>query len=439
MKNKKTKYVWSALLLLGGVWGMVVPQQAQAVPAFARQTGMTCLSCHYQHYPTLNAFGRAFKSSGYTMRGAQSLIEGDDLSTTSNLNISLVSKLRYQKSNGSDPDAAPTNRGEIQWPDEAALLIGGRVGEKIGFMLEHATFGAANSGSGDVTITACSNPSDPTTCSGTADTGDGSFTLFNSYKIHFNVAQLDSTQLSTVLFSTDAGGVSYGFELMNTGAQRFMRPIEERSVMGAAQYLGLGSGEATGVALVATNPGYFVNYSLWLPRFGNIEGAKFASYLRAALTPNIAGWDTGFGIQYFSGEYGFSEGSVETIEKTEAWVVDGQAQGSLGDMPIGVYASYGNAPADATNHFNSGADDKSALAGAVEVGILPNKAQLYVAGRKAKTSADKNDYALTLGGSWMLQQNVKLELFHTMKRGAANPSTADAGDAITTLMIFAGF
>lgn len=439
MKNKLRAYIWNALLIVGGVWGVTATQQAEAVPAFARQTGMTCLSCHYQHYPTLNAFGRAFKSSGYTMRGAQSLIEGDDLSTTSALNVSLVSKLRYQKSDGSDADAAPTNRGEIQWPDEAALLIGGRVGEKVGFMLEHATFGGANSGSGDVTISACTNPADPTTCTAKADTGDGSFSLFNSYKIHFNLAQLDATQLSTILFSTDAGGAPYGFELLNTGAQRFLRPIEERSVMGAAQYLGVGSGEATGVALVATNPGYFVNYSLWLPRFGNTGGAKFASYLRAALTPNLAGWDTGFGVQYFAGEYGFSEGSVETIEKTSAWVVDGQAQGTLGNMPVGFYGSYGKAPADAANHFNTGANDKSALAAMVELGLLPNKAQLYVAGRRAKTSADKNDYAYTLGGSWMLQQNVKLELFHTMKRGSANPGSAAAGDNMTTLMIFAGF
>lgn len=46
-----------------------LPGEAEAVPAFARQTGMACNSCHFQHFPTLNAFGRAFKAGGYTMGG----------------------------------------------------------------------------------------------------------------------------------------------------------------------------------------------------------------------------------------------------------------------------------------------------------------------------------------------------------------------------------
>lgn len=47
------------LSLLGG--------QAQAIPSFARQTGLQCSSCH-TNYPQLNAFGRAFKMRGYTLQ-----------------------------------------------------------------------------------------------------------------------------------------------------------------------------------------------------------------------------------------------------------------------------------------------------------------------------------------------------------------------------------
>ena len=118
-------------------------KEAFAVPAFARQTGMACAMCHFQHYPALNPFGMAFKMNGYTLIGAQGKVEGEGLSIPDTLNASLVTKIRYQKTNGVDDPATPenekkigTNKGELQFPDEGALLIGGRAGEHVGFLLE---------------------------------------------------------------------------------------------------------------------------------------------------------------------------------------------------------------------------------------------------------------------------------------------------------------
>jgi len=39
---------------------------AQAVPSFARQTGMACEACHTV-FPELTHFGRVFKANGYTL------------------------------------------------------------------------------------------------------------------------------------------------------------------------------------------------------------------------------------------------------------------------------------------------------------------------------------------------------------------------------------
>jgi hypothetical protein len=52
--------VWTLSLLL------VVSTPAQAIPAFARQMGVECTECHTA-YPQLNAFGREFKLTGYTL------------------------------------------------------------------------------------------------------------------------------------------------------------------------------------------------------------------------------------------------------------------------------------------------------------------------------------------------------------------------------------
>ena len=42
------------------------PRKAQAVPSFARQTGMNCTACHTV-WPELTPFGRTFKLTGYTI------------------------------------------------------------------------------------------------------------------------------------------------------------------------------------------------------------------------------------------------------------------------------------------------------------------------------------------------------------------------------------
>src|ERR1700732_1214132 len=54
---------WILQLLLG--LGLAAPM-AQAVPSFARQTGMACEACHTV-FPELTHFGRIFKANAYTL------------------------------------------------------------------------------------------------------------------------------------------------------------------------------------------------------------------------------------------------------------------------------------------------------------------------------------------------------------------------------------
>src|SRR5674476_1664190 len=95
MQFKKALLAVSALVS-AAIWA----PQAQAIPAFARQVGMACSACHYQHFPTLNSFGRAFKEGGFTMMGAQEKIEGDGLSIPATLNLAFVTNFQYAKTNG---------------------------------------------------------------------------------------------------------------------------------------------------------------------------------------------------------------------------------------------------------------------------------------------------------------------------------------------------
>jgi hypothetical protein len=53
--------------IFAGLVGLF-PQSAQALPAFARQTGQNCVACHAGgQFPELTPYGRAFKLTGYTI------------------------------------------------------------------------------------------------------------------------------------------------------------------------------------------------------------------------------------------------------------------------------------------------------------------------------------------------------------------------------------
>jgi hypothetical protein len=402
----------SLVALLLGTLSLGTVTESQAVPAFARQTGMACTACHFQNYPALNAFGRAFKASGFT------LIEGEDLSLPSVLNMSLITKFRYQKTNGADKTAA-TNTGELQFPDEAALLIGGRASEHIGFILELATFGEA-------------------------DTSTGEFSLFGSFKMPITY-KVGGTDVSFIPFITDAGGAAYGFELLNTGAQRFQRVGEDRSALMAQQYLGLGAGAAEGFAFVAANQMGFVNISLWAPKHGSFAVKGLARYVRAVWTPKLGNWDAGLGVQHFSGEAKEDDGSLATgnvVELvTKGWAIDGQLQGEVGTLPLGVYVAYGKAPADPDSVFNSSAFDRTAWSIHGQLGVLPGKATVILGFRSADrgTATGNRDNALTVGGTYQLARNVQLQLNHVERSGNRFDSPQATGDRQTTLMLFSAF
>ena len=412
MKNRSALTISAVVFLMAMV---VAPENASAVPAFARQTGMPCAACHFQHYPALNDFGVMFKTNGYTMIGAQGKVEGKDLSLPDTLNASLVTKIRYQKTNGDAKDG--TDKGELQFPDEGALLIGGRAGEHAGFLLE-------------------------------LQLPEGDASAFASFRMPI-VYNLGGTALSVVPFTTDAAGAAYGFELLNTGALRIQRVLEDRSTTSAQQFIGTAT-EAQGIALVAANGMGFVNATLWAPAHGSSDaGLKMSHYLRLAATPKLGAWSTGIGGQYWGGKtkIGDTETTPANVFNTKAWAVDAQAQGAVGLMPLGVYLTYGNADgkeagSTETNVFNSNPNNKTAWSALMELGVVPAKATLALGYRGGDTGAatGSSSNAAVIGATYSLAQNIVFQVNHTVYSGDAyDPKPATGGDQLTTLMVFAAF
>lgn len=428
------KFTFAALIVLSFFAATVfMPKEASAVPGFARQTGKACTFCHFQHYPALNEEGRKFKAGGFTDIEGQALVSREGLSLPIVLNASLITSVGYVKTNGDDDPTTPTkdeskigpNKGQLQFPSEASLMVGGRGGEHVGFLLDLSRVGE------DAAM-----PGGPPA---------GSI-VFSSFKAPI-IYDLRGAKLSVIPFTTDMAGVAYGFELLNTGAVTTQRTFVDDTKISAQQYLGT-AGAATGVAFVAANDMGFVNVSLWGPSKGAIDtGLDLSQYVRVAATPRIGEWDLGIGGQYWTGEtkVGDTTNNPGQVYVTKAWAIDAQAQGEVGSMPCGVYITYGNAAGKdnsaKTTQFNNNPNDKKALSVQAELGVIPKKLTLGLGYRAGDNGAatKSSDNATLVGATYLLAQNVRLELNQTYLSGDAYSPKPTTGNQQTTVMLSAAF
>ncbi len=411
-----------ALSLAGALAAVAFAPEAAAAPAFARQTGMACSACHAQHFPVLNGFGRAFKAGGYTMIGGQEKIEGDHISLPSVLNASIIMKIRYQKDNTTAPDGSGTKlpqtkgSGELQFFDEFALMMGGRVAENVGFLLEGQMI----------------DPSGP---------------FAAGFKMPF-VFDMGGAKLSVVPFETDALGAAYGYELSSGGIMRANRWSEHRLETSAVQYNSNIGGAATGIAFAAQNDMGWINVTRYAAVQGG--GSDLAStFVRLAVTPTIADWAIVAGVGNMSGSS--FDGGLEVA--TEQTFVDFQAHGEVGGMEAGVYAQYATAPVNTamTNVYNitqsagvtiDGVTDRKAMTIGADFTVIPHVLSLGAAYRMAENGLAANvngDDAITLNVVYDLHQNVALHAIYSTYSGSyydANPTKATN---LLTLMLEAAW
>ncbi len=434
-------------LLSAALWA----PQANAIPAFSRQVGMACSACHYQHFPALNSFGRAFKEGGFTMIGAESKVEGDGLSIPAVLNASLVGYITDTKTNGPTTGSAATtkttNNGSLQIPVQSSLFLAGRAGEHTGFMTE-------------INLT-------PGT-GGTIPDGSIGMTML---KVPF-VYDVGNVKAGLVPFSTPNGAAD-SFEVLNTGAVAVHAFNQwDMAAISAQQYIGTATA-ASGLAFIASNDNFFANFAKWGANQGSgASGSPTSNYLRAAWTTGlIPGFDSAIGFQVWNGTSvvdaaaagGLVNPLVTTgVVNTKASAIDAQMMGDVGGMPLLLIASYANAPASGPvadvdqNLFNAGALSRKSLNFGAELGVIPGKATVQLGLRRANsggyvdpvglTGGNATDNAIMVGATYNIEQNIRAELTYSKYSGdmynaanAAAAGTAYTGTNLMTLDLAFGF
>jgi len=379
------------IVMTGMFIGLI--SSAYATPAFARQMGVSCTACHSQNsYPALNAFGRKFKAGGFTMVGQSGLIEnaevngsgkGNLLSIPDTLHASYVTKIRVKAGDESDT--------KLEFPDEAALILGGRVSKHIGTFIEIGY-----------------------------NADDDKFTLAN-FKIPITY-EFNNYTLGVVPYRTEGFGAAASFEVLNTGAVRGSRVLEERKVISAQQYIGTAT-EAEGLGVYLYTDLWHVVYSAYMPTIGTVTDYSPAHYFRAAMTPTVGAWDVGFGVQVWSGTSTYNQKVNDAHpdgaykDKTDAYAVDFQAMGSVNDVPLSFFATYANAKNDANALFDDKVlyDDKYAATFLTEVGVIPSLLNLSAGFRIADNgqAANSSEDKAIIGAKYFIAENVQLQLNYT--------------------------
>jgi hypothetical protein len=137
----------SMALSIGAIWfaggtlivAAAVTRPAEALPAFAQQTGQPCKTCHVGGFgPELTPFGREFKIGGYTLRAKPSVPIAA---------MAIASVTHTRKDQVPAPEHLSRNDNLVL--DQASLFLAGGVGQHLGGFAQVTYDGVAKAWSWD--------------------------------------------------------------------------------------------------------------------------------------------------------------------------------------------------------------------------------------------------------------------------------------------------
>jgi hypothetical protein len=134
----------AAAVLIVSVVIVANTSSLEAVPSYARQTGMTCQACHTV-FPELTPFGRLFKLNGYQIDNLPQ-VQGTTTSRDITLLLNQIPPLAfmlqasYTQRATDMPDSAVSDataqNGQLLFPQQASLFYAGRIAPNFGSFIQ---------------------------------------------------------------------------------------------------------------------------------------------------------------------------------------------------------------------------------------------------------------------------------------------------------------
>ncbi len=134
---------------LAGTAALAVAMNANAVPSFARQTGLACMACHTV-FPELTPFGRTFKLNGYTLTGLRQIEQKSGVGT-GGVKINEIPPLSAMLQVGMthvSKTPAGTQNNNVEFPQQLSFFFAGEVTPHIGSFLQFTIAQADGGGFG---------------------------------------------------------------------------------------------------------------------------------------------------------------------------------------------------------------------------------------------------------------------------------------------------
>jgi len=134
------------MFLFGGAALTLVSTPAQAVPSFARQTGLACEACHTIP-PELTPFGRRFRLNAYTLTTRPPLVSDIDEHKKNTVwltdlpGMSILLQATYDHWDRALPDSnhpttAKSQSDTFQFPQQFSIMYAGAVSDHIGAWMQ---------------------------------------------------------------------------------------------------------------------------------------------------------------------------------------------------------------------------------------------------------------------------------------------------------------
>ena len=140
MKKAVAVFLLTAVPILVLVFAAAVnPPRVEALPSYARQTGLACSGCHYTP-PELNPAGRRFKLLGYVDRADETKVvktDGGKKRAALDLLASLPLSAMLETSFTSTKSPVPgTQNGSVELPQDISLFLSGAWTSHVGSFMQ---------------------------------------------------------------------------------------------------------------------------------------------------------------------------------------------------------------------------------------------------------------------------------------------------------------
>ena len=125
-----------AVVLSLSMFSALGAERALAIPSYARQTTLSCNSCHIT-FPRLNPFGRLFKLNGYTMTGIKSIVSTVPNNPALKLTSFMPMSAMVLASQTWIGEAAPGRKSQVtEFPQALSFFIAGEITPYLGTFIQ---------------------------------------------------------------------------------------------------------------------------------------------------------------------------------------------------------------------------------------------------------------------------------------------------------------